>query len=220
MRCFWTSVFHLTSWRGDRGFSLLTDGPLDMRMDPGSALTAAEIVNEWPQDELADTLYRYGEEYRSRRLAAAIVKARPLDSTLTLAEVISRAAGGKRGERTHPATQSFQALRIAVNDELGALEAVLPQIVGLLAPGGRIAVITFHSLEDRIVKQFIQREARDCICDLDSRARQDDRGRSLYLRTSSLPASRHQEGGPAERSGSPTQSPLTQRQTARSRNVL
>ncbi len=156
---------------GERGFSLLADGPLDMRMDPASALTAAEIVNEWPQDALADVLYRYGEEHRSRRVAAAIVKARPLTSTAELAELVSRALGGKRGERIHPATQSFQALRIAVNDELGALEAVLPQIVGLLAPGGRVAIITFHSLEDRIVKQFIQRETRDCICDLEGRTR-------------------------------------------------
>ena len=155
----------------ERGFSFLGDGPLDMRMDPASPLTAAEIVNEWPQEALADIVYRYGEEPRSRRIAAAIVRARPLGSTGELAEVVSRALGGKRGQRIHPATQVFQALRIAVNDELGALEEVLPQVVALLAGGGRCAIITFHSLEDRIVKQFIQRETHDCICDLDARTR-------------------------------------------------
>jgi 16S rRNA (cytosine1402-N4)-methyltransferase len=155
----------------ERGFSFLADGPLDMRMDPTTALTAGEIVNEWPQAALADLIYRYGEEPRSRRIAAAIIRARPLGATGELAEVVSRALGGKRGQRTHPATQVFQALRIAVNDELGALEKVLPQTVDLLTVGGRLAIITFHSLEDRIVKQFIQRETRDCICDLDARTR-------------------------------------------------
>jgi 16S rRNA (cytosine1402-N4)-methyltransferase len=153
----------------ERGFSFMAAGPLDMRMDPASPLTADEIVNGWPQDELADVIYRYGEEPRSRRIARAIINARPLHSTTELAEVVSRALGGQRGQRLHPATRAFQALRIAVNDELGALEVVLPQIVSLLAPGGRFAIITFHSLEDRIVKQFIQRETRDCICDLDPR---------------------------------------------------
>jgi 16S rRNA (cytosine1402-N4)-methyltransferase len=165
------SSFQLTE--AERGFSFLADGPLDMRMDPTSPLTAAEIVNTWPQETLADLIFRYGEEPRSRRIAAAIVRARPLHSTGELAEVVSRALGGKQGKRTHPATQVFQALRIAVNDELGALEAVLPQIVTLLRGGGRFAVITFHSLEDRAVKQFIQRETRDCICDLDARTRRN-----------------------------------------------
>jgi 16S rRNA (cytosine1402-N4)-methyltransferase len=157
----------------ERGFSFLAAGPLDMRMDPASPLTAAEIVNDWPQEALADLIFRYGEEPRSRRIAAAIVHARPLHATGELAEVVSRALGGRRGERTHPATQVFQALRIAVNDELGALEAVLPQIVMLLRGGGRCALITFHSLEDRIVKQFIQREMRDCICEMDARTRRN-----------------------------------------------
>ena len=148
-----------------RGFAIQAEGPLDMRMDPEQPLTAAEIVNEWPQDELADIIYKYAEEPRSRRVARAIVAARPLNTTTQLAEVVARALGGKRGKRTHPATEVFQALRIAVNDELGALEAVLPQAIDLLAPRGRLAVIAFHSLEDRAVKQFFQREARDCICD-------------------------------------------------------
>lgn len=149
-----------------RGFAIQAEGPLDMRMDPGQPLTAAEVVNEWPQDELADIIYKYAEEPRSRRVARAIVAARPLHTTSQLAEVVARALGKRTpGKRTHPATAVFQALRIAVNDELGALEAVLPQAVNLLAPAGRLAVITFHSLEDRQVKQFFQREARDCICD-------------------------------------------------------
>lgn len=154
-----------------RGFSFQTPGPLDMRMNPQSPLTAAQIVNDWPQEELADLIYRYGEEPRSRRVARAIVEARPLQTTVQLAEVVSRALGGLKGHRLHPATRVFQALRIAVNDELSALEAVLPQIVELLAPGGRFAVISFHSLEDRIVKQFVQRESRDCLCDNESRMR-------------------------------------------------
>ncbi len=146
----------------ERGFSFLGEGPLDMRMNPGTALTAAEIVNEWPVEELADVIYQYGEEPRSRRIARAIITARPLRTTTELAAAVSRAIGGHA--HIHPATRVFQALRIKVNDELGTLEAVLPQIVTLLAPGGRFAVITFHSLEDRIVKQFIQRETRDCLC--------------------------------------------------------
>jgi 16S rRNA (cytosine1402-N4)-methyltransferase len=165
------SSFQLTET--ERGFSFLTDGPLDMRMDPASSLTAAEIINTWPQEALADVIFRYGEEPRSRRIAAAIVRARPLNSTGELAAEVSRTLGGKQGKRTHPATQVFQALRIAVNDELGALTDVLPQIVKLLPGGGRFAIITFHSLEDRIVKQFIQREIRDCICDLDARTRRN-----------------------------------------------
>jgi len=139
------SSFQLSE--AERGFSFIAAGPLDMRMDPTSPLTADEIVNEWSQDALADVIYRNGEEPRSRRIARAIVNARPLHTTAQLAEVVSQALGGQRGYRLHPATRVFQALRIAVNDELGALEATLPQIVSLLRPGGRFAIITFHSLE-------------------------------------------------------------------------
>jgi 16S rRNA (cytosine1402-N4)-methyltransferase len=156
----------------ERGFSFQLSGPLDMRMNPLSPLTAAEIVNEWSQDELADIIYRFGEEPRSRRIARAIINARPIQTTSELAEVVARAIGHSRSRQVtlrgqphiHPATRVFQALRIRVNDELGALEEALRQMLTLLAPGGRLAVIAFHSLEDRIVKQFIQRESRDCLC--------------------------------------------------------
>jgi 16S rRNA (cytosine1402-N4)-methyltransferase len=120
-------------------------------------------VNYSPVEELAEILYRYGEEKQSRRIARAIEATRPLQTTGQLAKVISEAVGGRKG-RIHPATRSFQALRIAVNDELGALEDVLPQAVDVLRPGGRLAVISFHSLEDRIVKRFFRRQASDCIC--------------------------------------------------------
>ncbi len=146
-----------------RGFAFRHDGPLDMRFDPGAALTAAEIVNEWPLEALADLIYEYGEERRSRRIAQAIGAARPIRTTRELAEVVARAVGGRRSqprEKTHPATRTFQALRIAVNDELEAVRAALPVAVRLLKPGGRLAVISFHSLEDRIIKQFIRARAR------------------------------------------------------------
>ena len=147
----------------ERGFSFVKEGPLDMRFDPSKGPMAAELVNELPAEELAGILYRFGEERQSRRIAGAIVAARPIRTTTELAEVIARAVRGPRG-RIHPATKSFQALRIAVNDELGALEDALPQAMALLKAGGRLAVISFHSLEDRIVKRFFRREASDCIC--------------------------------------------------------
>jgi 16S rRNA (cytosine1402-N4)-methyltransferase len=147
-----------------RGFAFLQDGPLDMRFDPSSGgTTAAEIVNTWDADELADLLFRYGEERHSRRIAQTIVLARPLQSTRQLAEVVARAQYGPR-QKIHPATRTFQALRIAVNDELGALARALPLAIGLLRIGGRLAVISFHSLEDRIVKQTFKEEATGCIC--------------------------------------------------------
>lgn len=148
----------------ERGFSFSRDGPLDMRFDPDrGGPTAADLVNQLSVDELALILYRYGGERQARRIAEAIVAARPLTSTLQLAEVVARAVG-KAGWRIHPATRTFQALRIAVNDELSALQVALPQAVDLLAPGGRLVVISFHSGEDRIVKRFFRTEARDCIC--------------------------------------------------------
>lgn len=150
---------------GERGFSFSQDGPLDMRMDPTASLSAAEIVNTWPEFDLADLIFRYGEERRSRPIARQLVKNRPISTTLALAEIVERAVGGRRGSRTHPATKTFQALRIAVNDELGQLERVLPVALDLLKPGGRLAIISFHSLEDRLVKQWMQAEAQDFIPD-------------------------------------------------------
>ena len=147
----------------ERGFSFLANGPLDMRFSPEQPEQAADLVNHLPEDQIADILWRYGEESQSRKIARAICQARPLQTTHELAEVISRALRGHRG-RIHPATRTFQALRIAVNQELQALEATLPQAVSVLSPGGRLAVISFHSLEDRIVKQYFRKESRDCIC--------------------------------------------------------
>ena len=149
----------------ERGFSFLVDAPLDMRFDPDNPVSAADLVNNLPESELADLIYRYGEEKRSRQVARAIVVARPLESTLELAKVVSKAvSSGKGRQDIHPATRTFQALRIAVNHELEAVEAVLPQAVDALAAGGRLAVISFHSLEDRIVKHYFRQESRDCIC--------------------------------------------------------
>jgi 16S rRNA (cytosine1402-N4)-methyltransferase len=144
----------------DRGFSFRHDGPLDMRFDPTGSVTAAEIVNRSEEIALADILYRYGGERRSRRIAHAIVQARskqPIQTTGELAGIVERAVG--RG-RLHPATKTFQALRIVVNEELSQLEQALQAAEEVLAPGGRIVVISFHSLEDRIVKQFFAKGER------------------------------------------------------------
>jgi 16S rRNA (cytosine1402-N4)-methyltransferase len=147
-----------------RGFAFRQDGPLDMRFDPAARLpSAADLVNTLEADELAAIFYKYGEERESRRIAQAIVAARPLYTTRQLAGAIEKAQRGPR-DRVHPATRIFQALRIVVNDELGALERVLPEAIALLRPGGRLAVISFHSLEDRIVKQVFREEATDCVC--------------------------------------------------------
>ncbi|GAB4530707.1 MAG: 16S rRNA (cytosine(1402)-N(4))-methyltransferase RsmH [Anaerolineales bacterium] len=146
-----------------RGFSFKEDAPLDMRFSPHTPQTAADLVNTLPEEDLADILYRYGEEHRSRQVARAIVAARPLHTTRQLAEVV---AGSTRSGRPgmHPATRTFQALRIAVNQELQNVTAVLPLALRALAAGGRLAVISFHSLEDRLVKHFFQQESRDCLC--------------------------------------------------------
>lgn len=145
-----------------RGFSFQEDGPLDMRFDPGTSVTAEDLVNTLPEEELARLLFVYGEERMNRAIARAIVQARPHHSTVGLAAVVERCMANKRSSprrpwRIHPATRTFQALRIAVNGELQALEEALPQAGNLLRPGGRLAVISFHSLEDRIVKQFLRR---------------------------------------------------------------
>lgn len=149
----------------ERGFAFRFDGPLDMRYDPSSMdPTAADLINQSTEDELVAILWQYGEERQSRRIARALMCARPIHTTVGLAEVVSLAVGGRRGRRLHPATRTFQALRIAVNQELELLSAVLPQALALLRPGGRLVVIAFHSLEDRIVKRFFKRESQDCIC--------------------------------------------------------
>lgn len=142
---------------GERGFSFQKDGPLDMRMDREGLEPASEWLNTISETELANVLYRYGEEPRSRRIARAIIQGRPWTRTLPLAECIQKASGYKNS-RTHPATRSFQAIRIAVNDEMGQLERALPAALSALRSGGRLAVISFHSLEDRVVKHFF----KDC----------------------------------------------------------
>ncbi|ANS75118.1 ribosomal RNA small subunit methyltransferase H [Paenibacillus yonginensis] len=153
---------------GERGFSYNSDAPLDMRMDRSTDLTARNIVNEWPEKEIARILFQYGEEKFSRRIAKVIVEARqetPVETTGQLVELIKAgipAAARRTGG--HPAKRSFQALRIAVNDELGAFEDSLHQAVRCLAPGGRVSVITFHSLEDRLCKQIFAGYVSKCVC--------------------------------------------------------
>lgn len=147
----------------ERGFSFREDAALDMRFDPDNPVSAADLVNSLSEGELADILYQYGEERRAYQVARAIVQARPIWRTVELARVVARVTGsGKQG--MHPATRTFQALRIAVNHELESLSAFLPQGVEALAPGGRLAVISFHSLEDRLVKRYLRRESSDCLC--------------------------------------------------------
>lgn len=145
--------------RAERGFAFSLDGPLDMRMSQDGP-SAADFVNAAPEESIADVLYRFGEERQSRRVARAIVAARPLSTTGELASVVRRALGHHPGAPKDPATRSFQAIRIHVNRELADLEAGLDAALARLKPGGRLAVISFHSLEDRIVKQFIARHAK------------------------------------------------------------
>jgi 16S rRNA (cytosine1402-N4)-methyltransferase len=147
----------------ERGFSFQADAPLDMRFSPSNPVSADTLVNTLSEKDLADILYEYGEERRAYQVARFIVAARPLHTTRALAAVVARATGSGR-PGMHPATRTFQALRIAVNGELDAIHEVLPQAMAALAPGGRLAVISFHSLEDRIVKQFFRNESQDCIC--------------------------------------------------------
>ena len=165
--------------QAERGFSFQSDGPLDMRMGASGA-TAADVVNSESEEHLADILFHLGEERRSRTIARAIVadrKAKPFTRTRELADLVRRLLGGKRGDQIHPATRTFQALRIYVNDELGELARGLAAAERILKPGGRLVVVTFHSLEDRIVKRFLQQ-----------RSGKEDRGsRHLPLRNIELP---------------------------------
>jgi 16S rRNA (cytosine1402-N4)-methyltransferase len=148
-----------------RGFSFRHDGPLDMRMDPSGRLTADDVVNRYEQRDLARVIRRYGEERFAARIARTIVNSRPIESTLALAEIVRSAIpAATRRTGGHPARRTFQAIRIEVNDELGALERALPAAVDALAPAGRLIAISYHSLEDRTVKRFFADEERGCVC--------------------------------------------------------
>ena len=143
-----------------RGFSFRTDGPLDMRQDTRTGETAEQVVNQEDENELADLIYEFGEERRSRRIARAIVRARPIRSTAELAQIISAEAPPMKGDKIHPATRTFQALRIRVNNELGEIQSLLKSAGSLLKPGGRLVLISFHSLEDRLVKDAFREAGR------------------------------------------------------------
>jgi len=147
----------------ERGFSFMAEGPLNMRFNQAIRPNAAEIVNTLSETALSDLIWKFGEERYARKIAHAIVTSRPINNTKTLAAVIKKAVR-RYPSHIHPATRTFQAIRIAANKELETLAASLPKLVKVLAPGGRIAVISFHSLEDRIVKQFFKMESQDCIC--------------------------------------------------------
>ena len=149
---------------GARGFSFLRPGPLDMRFDRSQELTAHHVVNEYGEEDLANLIYRLGEERKSRRIARAIVRARPIEDTVELAEVVRRGMGRQQRRQTHPATKTFQAIRMETNGELEAIEQGLHGAIEVLRPGGRLAVISYHSLEDRLVKRLLARESSSCIC--------------------------------------------------------
>lgn len=149
---------------GSRGFSFQREGPLDMRFSPRQEVTAADIVNTYSEENLARLLWEYGEERLSRRIARRLIERRPLDTTTQLAKAVEQAVGRRTRGVIHPATKTFQALRIAVNQELRHLETALVQAHGLLGFGARLVVISYHSLEDRRVKDFLRQEARDCLC--------------------------------------------------------
>ena len=149
-----------------RGFSFRESAPLDMRFNPDNPLTAGMIVNDYPEEEISHIIWEYGEDRLSRRIARAIVNHRPIETTTQLAKIIADASGQKY-QTIHPATRTFQALRIAVNDELKGLEKAIPMAINLLKVGGRLAIVSFHSLEDRIVKTRFRIESKDCICPTD-----------------------------------------------------
>ena len=187
---FGASSLHFDEAR--RGFSFQADGPLDMRMDTRRGITAEQVVNQAGEKELADLIYEFGEERRSRRIARAIVRARPITTTGQLARIVSAAAPAMKQERLHPATRTFQAIRIRVNDELGELKALLEAAPGLLKPGGRLVVISFHSLEDRLVKDAMREGARVGMYHLDSRkpltAEEEETDRNPRSRSAKLRA--------------------------------
>jgi len=172
-----------------RGFSFMREGPLDMRMDRNQLLTAADVVNTYSEKEIADIIYTYGEERRSRSIARSIVRSRPLQRTTQLVSAIERVSGGARHGKIHPATRTFQALRIHVNDELKSLEEFIDSAVAIVRSGGRVVVITFHSLEDRIVKQKFREPGvpgriltKKVVTAGDEELRRNPRARSAKLR--------------------------------------
>ncbi len=174
-----------------RGFSFRSEGPLDMRMDTRSGETAEQVVNQEDENELADLIYEFGEERRSRRIARAIVRARPIRTTAELAQVISAAAPSMKGDKIHPATRTFQALRIRVNNELGEIQSLLKSAGSLLKPGGRLVLISFHSLEDRLVKDAFKAAKDAKVVDVltkkpviatDEESRRNPRSRSAKMR--------------------------------------
>lgn len=172
-----------------RGFSFMREGPLDMRMDRSQALTAADVVNGYSEKEIADILYTFGEERRSRPISRSIVRSRPLHRTTDLVRAIERVSGGPRHGQLHPATRTFQALRIYVNDELGSLENFLDSSMTVVRSGGRVVVISFHSLEDRIVKQRFRASTahgrvltKKVVTATDEEVRSNSRARSAKLR--------------------------------------
>jgi 16S rRNA (cytosine1402-N4)-methyltransferase len=181
--------------QAQRGFSFRADGPLDMRMDARSELTAEQVVNQADEEDLANLIYESGEERRSRRIARAIVRARPITTTAELARIVSAEAPPIKGEKIHPATRTFQALRIRVNDELGEIQSLL-QLVSksagsLLRPGGRVVLISFHSLEDRLVKDSFREAANASVLKIltkkpivarEQEAMRNPRSRSAKLR--------------------------------------
>jgi len=177
--------------QAERGFSFQADGPLDMRMDTRSGVTAEQVVNEMDERELANLIYEYGEERRSRRIARAIVRGRPVTTTGQLARIVAQAAPAMKQDRIHPATRTFQGLRIYVNRELDEIRAWVEAAPGLLKPGGRLVAISFHSLEDRIVKDALRDGARQGIWEVltkkpavagDEETERNPRARSAKLR--------------------------------------
>jgi 16S rRNA (cytosine1402-N4)-methyltransferase len=147
----------------ERGFSFLYDAPLDMRFGDQTSIDAADLVNSLAENDLANIIWKYGEEKYSRKIARIICQNRPINTTFELANLVKKAYGNQYSQ-IHPATRTFQAIRIAVNQEMQAIESVVPQAIHLLKPGGKLAIISFHSLEDRIVKSIFRTESKDCIC--------------------------------------------------------
>ena len=185
-----------------RGFSFQADGPLDMRMDTRRGPTAAQVVNEEDERELANLIYEYGEERRSRRIARAIVRGRPVATTGQLAHIVAQAAPTMKHEHIHPATRTFQALRIYVNRELDEIHALMEAAPELLKPSGRVAVISFHSLEDRIVKDSLREGAKNGVWEILTRkpvtASEEETDRNPRSRSAKLRAAEKLEAGKRE----------------------